>query len=346
MFSAACPCSSTTGKCHPLIRKGGSLDLNKKKLNILCPVYNEEKVIPLFFERIHPVIQKLSPVYETFLIFINNSSSDGSYQVVKELYEHHSFIRLISLSKNVGYQRSLECGLRSTLGDMFVFIDVDCEDPPEMIVQFVEAYQAGYEIVYGERIDREEPGWIQYLRKVFYRFTRAVADEEIILDMAEFSLLSAEVRDAILQDVTSFPFIRASIGRVGFRRLGIPYKRARRIAGTTHYNFLGMTKFAVAGVLSSTTLFLRLPIYIFPLWLTAIVCLGAACSNHNIAWAMPALLVVAFSYFGFVLSFASIYIARIYKNTLGRPNAFIDERFSLRGPANAHSSVVKLSVGS
>jgi glycosyltransferase involved in cell wall biosynthesis len=306
---------------------------NKPIISILVPVYNEEKVIPLFFDRIKPVISQLSDRYEPHLIFLNNASADGTISSIKNLAANNQNIFHLTLARNVGYQRSIEFGLRNTFADLYVFIDVDCEDPPEMILDFVKSREDGYDIVYGERVDREEIESIKFLRKVFYRTIKAVADEEVILDMAEFSLMTREVRDAIIQDSSSFPFIRASIGRVGFRRLGIPYKRSRRIAGETHYNLWGMTTFAVAGILSSSTLFLRAAIYVLPVWLLAMTVLFIYSLNENDLWAFKALLAVGFMYCGVVLSFIAMYLARVYKNTLGRPNAFLDCKNSNPQPA-------------
>jgi dolichol-phosphate mannosyltransferase len=187
----------------------------------------------------------------------------------------------------------------------------------------VARHRDGYDIVYGERVDRVEIASIKLMRKIFYRLLRAIADEDIVLDMAEFSLMTAEVRDAIVEDRSSFPFIRASIGRVGFRRLGIPYRRHPRIAGTTHYNFWGMTTFAVGGLLSASTLLLRVVTYALPLWIAILGGL-AWFAGHGSAAASAALHFVGFAYCGTALSFIAIYLARIYKNTLGRPNAFLD----------------------
>ncbi len=120
-------------------------------------------------------------------------------------------------------------------------IDVDCEDPPELIPRFVAEHEQGYDIVYGERVDRPEPTYLKWLRKSYYRLVRAVADDNFVLNMAEFSLITAEVRNAVIDEINSFPFIRASIGRIGFRRKNVPYTRERRSAGETHYNLIGMT---------------------------------------------------------------------------------------------------------
>jgi len=295
----------------------------KPKLTIICPVFNEEQVVPLFFARLQPVREKLSDEYDVDLVFCNNASTDGTLAAILAIRSGHPDVYVITLSRNVGYQRSIECGLRNAKGDLFVIIDADCEDPPELILHFVERHRAGCDIVYGERVDRAEAGWIKALRKLFYRIMRSVADENIILDMAEFSLMTAEVRDAIAQDRTSFPFIRASIGRVGFRVTGIPYKREARVAGKTHYNFLGMTIFAAAGILSSSTLLLRLPIYVLPFWAAFVLALAVAIALDPSPWMYPTLLAVISVYLGATLAFVGIYVARIYKNTLGRPNFVI-----------------------
>jgi dolichol-phosphate mannosyltransferase len=233
------------------------------------------------------------------------------------------------MSRNVGYHASLECGLRHATGDLFVFIDVDCEDPPEMILEFVEKHEQGYDIIYGERVDRHESELMKGARKFFYRLLHALADEEIILDMAEFSLFTKEVRNAVLDENTSFPFLRASIARVGFRRAAIPFKRQRRIAGNTHYNLVKMSIFAVAGILSSSTLFLRLPIYLLPVWLISLLLLGIGyVSTHSMSYVVAGFLVFA-AYLGATTAFTALYVARTYKNSLHRPNAFIDHARSM-----------------
>jgi glycosyltransferase involved in cell wall biosynthesis len=300
----------------------------KPILAILVPVYNEERVVALFYERLRPVVDKLSSDYTCHVVFLNNASNDGTIKSIEALDPGSARIFFISLARNVGYQRSLEFGLKNTDADLYVFIDVDCEDPPEMIHQFIDQHRAGFDIVYGERVDREEVESIKFLRKVFYRVIRALGDDDVILDMAEFSLMNREVRDAVVQDNSSFPFIRASIGRVGFKRVGLPYKRHKRIAGETHYNIWGMVVFAVAGILASTTIFLRFALYALPVWLLIMTVLFCIALSQEALWAQLALVMVGFSYCGIVLSFISLYLARVYKNTLGRPNAFLDRKRS------------------
>jgi dolichol-phosphate mannosyltransferase len=300
----------------------------RKQLTILCPCYNEQGVISLFFQRLLPVVQQLSGRYRVVVTFLNNASTDGTLQEILALRDAWADVYVITMSRNVGYQRSLECGLRNSTGDCFVFVDTDCEDPPEMILEFVEYHERGFEIVYGERVDREEPEYLIASRKFFYRLLKSVADEEIILDMAEFALFTNEVRNAIIQDSSSFPFIRSSISRVGFRRMGIPFKRELRIGGQTHYNIFGMTVFAIAGILSASTMLLRLPIYLLPFWTILLAALGAGFAMTGSRWMAVAGALTFAVYIGATLAFIALYVARNYKNTLQRPNAFIDRKLS------------------
>jgi dolichol-phosphate mannosyltransferase len=278
-------------------------------------------------------MEKLSERYTVHLLFLNNASTDRTAQEIEKIKEVWQATYVITLSRNVGYQASLECGLCNASGDLLIFIDADCEDPPEMISQFVEKYEQGYDIVYGERVDREEPEIMKGARKLFYRLLRAVADEEIILDMAEFSLFTSEVRDAILDEHTSYPFIRASIGRVGFRRVAIPFKRQKRIAGDTHYNLIGMSIFAIGGILAASTLFLRLPVYLLPVWLLTLGGLSIGYVFTHSLWFVVVAFVVFAGYVGATVAFTALYVARTYRNGLHRPNAFIDHRRSILQPA-------------
>jgi len=318
------------------------------KLCIICPVFNEEQVIPLFFDRIQPVIQVLADRYLVDLVFLNNASSDRSCVEIQRLRERYPSVYVLTMSRNVGYQRSLDCGLRMVKGDLFAIIDVDCEDPPEMLVDFIALYEQGYDIVYGVRADRQEMAALKSLRKLFYRILKVVADEDIILDMAEFSLFTAEVRESMLIESNSFPFVRASIGRVGFRRVGIPFSRQRRIAGATHYNFIGMSTFAVAGILSASTLLLRLPVLMLPFWLTALTLLAVQYTETGQRGYMAFIAVLTAAYLGASVSFIAMYMARTYKNGLHRPNSFIQKSLSLQqleaeAPASRHGDELMIT---
>jgi dolichol-phosphate mannosyltransferase len=234
------------------------------------------------------------------------------------------------MSRNYGYQCSVECGLRNSDADLTAVVDVDCEDPPELFIPFLNYIEEGFDIVYGERVDRHESKFIKWLRRVFYRVTRAVADDRFILYMAEFCIINRTVRAAILADNNSFPFIRASIGRVGFEIKNVPFKRDKRIAGQTHYNFWRMFVFAVAGILSSSTLWLRIPAYVFPFWvLGSLMAMGIATVTHDPLY-YQWMVTCSFIFIGFAITGMSLYMARIYRNGLLRPNFFLNPKKTIR----------------
>jgi glycosyltransferase involved in cell wall biosynthesis len=303
-----------------------------KRLTVLCPVFNEEAAIPLFFARVQRVFDQLKPRYVTALVFLNNGSTDSTSEIIDELCRKHPHVFAFTMSRNFGYQASIDMGLRSARGDLFSIIDVDCEDPPEMLLDFLDLHEEGYHLVYGQRVDRHENSIIKFGRKIFYHLAKTISDEPFILEMAEFFLITSQIRDAVIQEKNSFPFIRSAVARSGFRSIGIPYKREKRIVGKTHYNLLGMTIFAVAGILSSSTFFLRLPLFLFPFWLVSMLGLFIAHIFYSSQSALVLMQLLGFLFCGFSCAFIAVYVARIYKNALLRPNAIIDRENSYMQP--------------
>src|SRR6266545_2992477 len=276
-------------------------------VSIICPVFNEEDCIPLFFSRLEEVVRPLEDHYRFELIFTNNGSTDRSVARILEIREKHSWVQLITLSRNFGYHASLMSGLVNAMGDLFVIIDVDCEDPPELIPVFLKGWEEGNDLVYGERTNRPEAWWLKATRKLFYRLTRSIADSDFILDMAEFSL----------------------------------FTRLERVHGRTHYRLLGMARFAITGILSSSTFPLRAAAY-FGIPIGAMD-LGIAISRLISAWPedLAPLFLLNLSFVVVALGFASIYIARIYKDEVGRPRFIVDQSQTFLNGRTAQDDVRK-----
>jgi glycosyltransferase involved in cell wall biosynthesis len=303
----------------------------KKKLCIYCPVYNEEKVLPIFIEHLEKVINKIKDKYYVEIVFTDNNSTDNSLKIIKNYAENKNNIFYFSLSKNFGYQASLEITIKNIKGDLFIEIDVDGEDPPELILKFLEKYEEGFDIVYGKRVDRHEGKVLKFLRKYYYKSLKLLSDDPINLDMAEFSLFTDEVRRAIIQDKNTKPFIRSNISRVGYKTTGIEFKREKRYGGESYYKSLfQIFEFAFSGILTSSTLFLRIPLYIFPAWFILSSFLFFMNILTGIEVYFKYLIFIFLIYISFTISFMAIYVARIYKNGLNRPNAFINELNSKR----------------
>ena len=297
-----------------------------KKLVIICPVFNEEDSIPLFIDEIKKIEKKISDKYKLDLIFSNNASTDNSLNILKEYSEKYSNIYYLTLSKNFGYQNSINFALKNSHGDLYVIIDSDGEDPPSMILDFLNKHEEGYDIIYGKRENRPEGFLLKKMRNIFYRILKFSSDDEIILNMAEFSLFTNEVKECLIEENSSFPFLRSTIARVGFNSLAIPYTRKYRFGGKSNYNFFSMVKFAIAGILASTTLPLRLPIYILPIWL--LFSLYFLTNNETAHLYLNYLIYASLLFIILIISFISIYVARIYKNGLMRANAYLVKRKS------------------
>lgn len=300
--------------------------MTKKLVSIICPVYNEQVNIQMFYDRMETALNNLRDLYKFEYIFTNNRSTDNTLEIISSLRELDKRVQLITFSRNFGYQASVLAGLHYAKGDASIVIDVDCEDPPEMIPSFIEKWQEGYDIVYGIRKKRQENIIVQEARNLFYWLLNKVGDHEIIMNMAEFGLITKDVRQEILNNKSTFPFLRTEISYAGFNQIGINYIRQARQYGKTHYNFWGMAQFAVGGILSSSTFLLRLSAFIG----AVLVLLNALAIFFEITnfvnKAFEVIVILDFMYLVFFMATISIYIARIYKNGVQRPIFIVDKR--------------------
>lgn len=296
-----------------------------KTVSIICAVHNEEETVQMFYDRLSGVIKDLDYNFE--IIFTNNRSTDRTLSIIQGLIKEDPNVKVLTFSRNFGYQCSVQAGMTHAKGDCIVTIDVDCEDPPELIPVFLKKWEEGFDIVYGIRTNRPESKLLIGMRNLFYKILRFTADTEIILNMAEFGLIANYVRDGIINNTNTFPFLRTEIAYSGYRRFGVEYDREKRIAGETHYNFWRMAIFAIGGILSSSTFPFRLAVFMFPVFvvfnlamLLADFVLGGGYFKF--------LAIFDFFYVSLLLTTHGIYLARIYKNGLGRPLYIIDWRLS------------------
>ncbi len=293
---------------------------NKRTLTIITPVFNEEDCIKDFFSRVENLCKDKIKNYNIDLLFLNNSSEDESLKIIKSLKSSKVNIKYITYSKNIGYQASLTGGLSLAKTDLYFIVDVDCEDPPEMLEEFLENYENGFKIVYGKRVDRHEFYPIKLLRKLYYRLVHFISDHDFIVDSAEFSLFDNDVKEIILSNKSNSPFIRAELGFAGFKRKGIEYKRDIRIAGKSKY-FITSPTFVIASIISTTSFPLRLVAYTNSLiFLYAILSFFMQSLSINIKF-----LLITFM---LELGIISVYIARIYKNQIARKIYTVDKKQS------------------
>jgi glycosyltransferase involved in cell wall biosynthesis len=300
----------------------------KTTLTIVSPCFNEAQILEKFWLLLSPVVSQLSTELQIKVLFVNNGSTDATLKVLNSIKSKSPEVGFITLSRNFGYQGALDAGIRSCESDLYCIIDADGEDPPELLFEFYKAILNGADLAYGVRKLRHESRFRSNLRKFFYRTVFLIADDPFNIDAGEFSMFTDELKKAALQENNSFPFLRASLARVGFTSIGIPHERNPRLGGTSRFNAIAMANFAVGGALSSSTYPLRLALYLLPL--NVAIAMGFLITGVVLQSMVPIQLAIFFLLLIVVvqLSFVSVYLARTYKNGLFRPASFTDFRNS------------------
>ena len=207
------------------------------KLSIVVPVYNEENGIEPFLERTEKVVDELGCDYE--IIFSLDPSTDRTYEVIKENMKRNHHIKLITMSRRFRQAAATMAGVLNCSGDICVVIDVDLQDPPEVITELVEKWQEGYDVVYAQRIDRQGETKIRKLIDLTaYRVINFLSDVEIPVDTADFRLINRRVIEEIRKMPETNMFFRGMVSYVGFKQTAVRYHREAREADVSKYNRL------------------------------------------------------------------------------------------------------------
>lgn len=215
--------------------------------SIIVPVFNEKDNIPQLHRRVRQVMEKTRKSWE--LILVDDGSTDGSTEIIRELAKKNKHIRPVIFARNFGHQVAVTAGLDYSRGEAIVIIDADLQDPPELILEMVKKWQEGYEVVYAVRAEREGESWFKlWTASFFYRAIYRITDVKIPLDTGDFRLLDRKVVDVMNQMRERHRFLRGMSAWVGFKQIGIDYKRVARTAGETKYPFRKMFRLAVNAV--------------------------------------------------------------------------------------------------
>lgn len=230
-------------------------------ISVVAPVYNEVDILPELQRRMAEVMGSLELGWE--LILVDDGSGDGSADAIMELAERDPNVRGLLFARNFGHQLAVTAGLDYSRGQAVVIIDADLQDPPEVIPDLVEKWREGYEVVYAVREEREGESWFKKgTASLFYRIIHAITDVEIPLDTGDFRLIDRKVVDALRVMRERHRFLRGMAAWVGYRQVGVPYRRQKRFAGETKYSLGKMVRFALTAVTSFSYFPLQLATYI------------------------------------------------------------------------------------
>jgi dolichol-phosphate mannosyltransferase len=197
------------------------------------------------------------------LVLINDGSHDRTAEIMRELHAADPRVKVLDFARNFGHQIAVTAGLDYVLGDAVVIIDADLQDPPELILEMIDCWKEGYEVVYAVRIKRKGETWFkEFTAKLFYRIIYRITDVDIPLDTGDFRLMDRKVVEAMKQMREKYRFIRGMTSWVGFRQTGVEYVREERYAGETHYPFRKMFKFALDAITSFSYAPLQMATYL------------------------------------------------------------------------------------
>ncbi len=229
-------------------------------ITIVAPVYNEAETLPVLYPRIKNVLDQSGETWE--LVLVDDGSTDNSAEMIREYSRKDARVRPVIFARNFGHQLAVTAGLDYSRGQAVIIIDADLQDPPEVILEMLDKWKQGNEVVYGVRTDREGETWFKLLTaKIFYRLIYRITDVDIPLDTGDFRLMDRKVVDVIKQMRERHRFLRGMSAWVGFRQAGVEYRRARRFAGETKYPFRKMLKFASDAITGFSYLPLQIATY-------------------------------------------------------------------------------------
>lgn len=231
------------------------------KLSLVVPVFNEEAMLVLFYRTVRES-KSLLP-YDVEIVFVNDGSTDTTSNIAQQLVADDEKVVLVEFSRNFGKEPALFAGLSYATGDAIIPIDVDLQDPIEVIPELVERWQQGAEVVLAKRMDRRQDGFLKrFSAEWFYRFHNSISTPKIEANVGDFRLMSRPVVDSILQMPERNLFMKGVLSWVGYKTEVVEYQRASRAAGTSKFNGWKLWNLALEGITSFSTFPLRVWTYL------------------------------------------------------------------------------------
>ena len=294
--------------------------------SIIAPIYNEIENLPELYRRVKEVMDSSGERWE--LILVDDGSTDGSTERIRELAQKDKTVRPVIFARNFGHQVAITAGWDYARGEAIVIIDADLQDPPEVILELAKKWREGYEVVYAVRSEREGESWFKkFTAAMFYRIIYSITDVKIPVDTGDFRLMDRKVVDVLKQMKERHRFPRGMSAWVGFKQIGVKYNRAARVAGVTKYPFSKMLKLALNAITGFSYFPLQLATYfgfasagISVIAIPVVIYMRMMGSG---AFFGQATTLIAVLFFGGVqlisLGVLGEYIGRLYDEAKGRP---------------------------
>lgn len=299
---------------------------------IIAPVYNETESLDELYRQICEVMDTSGEAWE--LVLVDDGSKDGSTDKIREMAAADERVRPVIFARNFGHQIAVTAGMDYSRGQAVVIVDADLQDPPEVILELIEKWREGYQVVYAVRAEREGETWFKKTTaSLFYRLIFRITDVKIPLDTGDFRLLDRKVVDVMGQMGERHRFLRGMSAWAGFKQIGVPYKRAARFAGETKYPLSKMFALAINAITGFSYVPLQLATYLgfasAAISILAIIAVVIMRLSGSQAFYGQATTLSAVLFLGGVqlisLGILGEYIGRIYDEVKGRPLYIVSE---------------------
>jgi len=301
-------------------------------LSIVVPVYREEKNVTEFLRRIRPILSGLTEDYE--VIFALDPSPDRTEEVILEHRAGDERVKLLKFSRRFGQPMASLAGMQYSSGDAVIVMDVDLQDPPELVIDMVAKWREGYDVVLPQRRHRTGEPWIkQLIAETGYKIINKIADVRIPPNTGDFRLMSRRVVNEVVRLKETHGFLRGMVAVVGFKQVLIPFDRPPRFAGQTKYNrFLGSLRIGFNGIFCFSTFALTLSTQLgfalaFGSIFIALVYLVMKLAGFPFPVGNPTIVILVLFMGGVQLISVGIlgeYIGRIYEEVRARPKFIVD----------------------
>ncbi|SFO94416.1 dolichol-phosphate mannosyltransferase [Geodermatophilus dictyosporus] len=299
----------------------------RRLVSYVLPVYNEAGGIQTFQDRLLAASQT-RPDLDFEFIYVNDGSRDGSLQILERIAESCPLVRVVDLSRNFGHQMAITAGLDHARGDAVIVMDTDLQDPPEVSMELIAAWESGAQIVYAQRRSRKDTPMKRFTAHAYYRLLHRFADVDIPVDTGDFRLMDRATTDVLRAHRERNRFVRGLVASLGYKQVAVPFDRDERTSGQTNYPMSKMLRLAADGVTSFSTVPLkmitRLGVATVVLALLGIVyAIGLRLFFPDVSVPGWTLLMIMVLFLGGVqmlsLGVIGSYVGRIYTEVQGRP---------------------------
>jgi glycosyltransferase involved in cell wall biosynthesis len=333
-------------RAAPPAAASAAMPVRRARLSVIVPGLNEERAIPALVERLRPVLDGLDLDWEA--VFVDDGSTDATMAVVRDLNARDPRIKAVSLSRNFGKEIAAAAGLAYASGDAAVLMDADLQHPPELIADFVKHWREGADMVYGRRVDRDaDSPLIRLAARVFYAMFGRLSGTTLPVGAGDFRLLDRKAIDAMNRMGERVRFNKGLYAWMGFRTVGVPFTVPPRTTGRSRWGLRKLAHFALDGLVSFSTVPLRVWSYLGLLISLFAFCYAMVILVKTLVYGIdvpgfPSLMISVMFFAGVQLISLGVigeYLGRMYEEIKGRPLFLVSEELGIeRGPPRVNSA--------